>query len=85
MGPNREVPLSAGLDAAVHVRPYPGAPRGGDLGLIRLLDDGALVALVDAVGHGLIAYAAAQIAHRTLLATQHDRPDEILAELHEAL
>jgi len=85
MGPNREVPLSVELDAAVHVRPYAGSPRGGDLGVIRALDDGALVALVDAVGHGLTAYAAAQIARLTLLATQRDQPDEVLAELHEAL
>lgn len=85
MGANREVSLSAGLDAAVHVRPFPGAPRGGDLGVIRALDDGALIALVDALGHGLTAYAAAQIAHRTLLASELDGPSEILAELHEAL
>jgi hypothetical protein len=85
MGAHREVPLSAVLDAAVHVRPYPGQPRGGDLGVIRPLEDGALVALVDALGHGLTAYAAAQIAHKTLLGTRSEAPDVILAELHEAL
>jgi len=85
MGPNSEVPLSAGLDAAVFVRPFPGAPRGGDLGVIRRLDDGALIALVDAVGHGLSAYAAAQIARQILLSAERHRPDEVLAELHEAL
>ena len=73
------------LDAAVHVRPYPGAPRGGDFGIIRPLDEGVLLALVDAVGHGLTAYAAAQIALRTLHSTARETPDAILAELHEAL
>jgi len=85
MGTNREIPLNPGFDAAVYVRPYPGAPRGGDLGVIRALDDGALIALVDAVGHGLSAYAAAQIARRTLLSSEHDGPAEILGDLHEAL
>lgn len=85
MGADREVLLSAVLDAAVFVRPYPGFPRGGDLGVIRRLDDGALVALVDAVGHGLTAYGAAQIARRTLMATRSEAPETILAELHDAL
>lgn len=73
------------LDAAVHVRSYPGAPRGGDFGVIRPLDDGALLALVDATGHGLTAYAAARVARETLLQTPSDRPEAVLGELHEAL
>lgn len=81
----REVSESAVLDAAVYVRPYPGFPRGGDLGVIRPFDEGALVALIDALGHGFSAYSAARIAERTLLDTRSEAPDRILAELHEAL
>jgi len=85
VGADREVPLNAVLDAAVHVRPFPGFPRGGDLGVIRPLDDGALVALVDAVGHGLTAYSAAQIARHTLLTTNSEAPEVVLGELDTAL
>ena len=85
MGAHREVPLNAVLDAASFVRPYPGSPRGGDLGVIRPLEDGALVALVDALGHGLTAHAAAMVAHRSLLGTRSEEPAVILAELHQAL
>ena len=73
------------LEWAVHVRSYPGAPRGGDAGVVRPLDDGALVALIDATGHGLTAYAVAQVARRVLYGTKQDEPDAILLELDEAL
>jgi hypothetical protein len=73
------------LDAASFVRPYPGLPRGGDLGVIRELKEGALVALVDGLGHGLTAHAAAQAAHRALLATHSEEPAAVLLDLHEAL
>jgi len=85
MGADREISLTAVLDAAVHVRPYPGFPLGGDLGVIRPLDDGALVALVDAVGHGLTAYSAAQTARHTLMTTSSEAPEVVLAELDAAL
>lgn len=85
MGADREISLNAMLDAAVYVRPYPGLPLGGDLGVIRPFDDGALVALVDALGHGLTAYSAAQSARHALLTTTSQAPEVILAELDVAL
>jgi hypothetical protein len=50
------------LDHALHVRSYPGSPRGGDSGMVIPRPDGALVVLIDATGHGLSAYAIAQKA-----------------------
>jgi hypothetical protein len=85
LGADREVSLNAVLDAAFHVRPYPGFPLGGDLGVIRPLHDGALVALVDAVGHGLTAYSAAQIARQALMTTGSEAPEAVLGELDVAL
>jgi len=85
VGAHREVPLTAVLDAASFVRPYPGLPRGGDLAVIRELEDGAVVVLLDALGHGLTAHAAAQAAHRSLLAAPSEDPAAVLSELHEAL
>ena len=77
--------VNAELDWAVQIRSFPGAPRGGDAGVVRLLDDGALLTLLDASGHGLPAYAVAQTARKLLLQTASDQPEQVLAELHEAL
>jgi len=85
VGAHREVPLNAVLDAASFVRPHPGLPRGGDRAVVRELEDGALVVLLDALGHGLTAHAAAQAAHRALLAMHSEEPTVVLSDLHEAL
>ena len=69
----------------MHVRSYPGAPRGGDVGVIVLDECGALAALVDATGHGLTAYAVAQAARKILLQTSSREPDVVLQELDATL
>jgi hypothetical protein len=48
-------------------------------------EDGALVALIDATGHGLTAYAVAQTARKTLLQSSSREPDALLQELDAAL
>jgi hypothetical protein len=73
------------LEWAVHVRSYPGAPRGGDVGLVLPGQDGTLAALIDASGHGLTAYAVAQVARKTLLAIPDREPDAVLNKLDAAL
>jgi len=73
------------LEWSVHVRSYPGAPRGGDAGVVVPLDDGALVALIDASGHGLTAYAVAQTARKTLLHAMSSEPGAVLRALDAAL
>ena len=73
------------LDWTVLIRPYPGAPRGGDLGVVIPLEDGALAVLVDASGHGLAAYAVAQTARNTILESGSRDPAALLTELDAAL
>jgi hypothetical protein len=85
MRPCCEVGLRMELEWAVHIRSYPGAPRGGDVGVVLPNEDGALVALIDATGHGLTAYAVAQTARKTLLRASTREPDVILQELDTAL
>lgn len=70
--------LAMELDFAVHVRPYPGAPRGGDAGVVIPSGDGALAVLIDAAGHGLAAYVVAQKARETVYAHSDAEPDELL-------
>lgn len=73
------------LEWAVYVRSYPGAPRGGDVGVVVSREDGALAALIDASGHGLTAYAVAQTARKALLTASEHEPDAVLKMLDGAL
>lgn len=73
------------LEWAVYIRSYPGAPRGGDVGVVLPREDGTLAALVDATGHGLTAYAVAQTARKTLLTISDYEPDAVLETLDAAL
>ena len=73
------------FDWAVHVRPYPGAPRGGDWGAVLPTRDGALAVLVDAAGHGLAAYAVAQKARAAIYENQNSHPDALLLAIDHAL
>lgn len=73
------------LEWAVHVRSFPGSPRGGDLGVVLPTGDGAIAALVDATGHGLTAYAVAQTARKVLLGAAELEPDAVLHELDTIL
>lgn len=77
--------LAMELDWAVHVRPYPGAPRGGDSGIVIPAGDGALAVLIDAAGHGLAAYVVAQKAREAVYANPDAEPDELLLHLDARL
>lgn len=73
------------IEHKISIRPLSGMPRGGDMGVFIPLDDGALVALIDASGHGLAAYAVAQTARNTILDSTLHAPDVLLQELDDAL
>lgn len=77
--------LGMELDWAVHIRPYPGAPRGGDAGIVIPAPDGALAVLIDAAGHGLAAYVVALKARETVFAHPDAEPDELLVQLDARL
>ena len=40
------------LEAASYVRPMPGHHVGGDAAVVREVDDGMLISIVDVLGHG---------------------------------
>lgn len=77
--------LKLELDHAFCTRSYPGSPLGGDTCLIVPNDDGALIAVVDATGHGLGAYAIAQKARGVVQKHADRQPDALLLLLDEAL
>jgi len=73
------------VDWAVAARPLEGQAVCGDLHLVRSFDQGVLVAVVDGVGHGEQARAAARAAVE-ILERNADQPVTVLVKLcHEAL
>lgn len=69
----------------VAARPLPGQSASGDQHVVVPFDDGVLVAVIDGLGHGASAHAAAMAATRVLHAHAHEPLADILRRCHEAL
>lgn len=67
------------FDHAVAGRAHGGAEASGDLHMVRELDNGVLVAVVDGLGHG----HDAQVAARLAIATLEAGPDREITKLVE--
>jgi phosphoserine phosphatase RsbX len=67
------------LEYGLAERPLPGEQESGDLQVVQSLEHGALLAVIDGVGHGREAARAANTAAMVLL----DRPDDDLTTLLE--
>jgi serine phosphatase RsbU (regulator of sigma subunit) len=78
-----EIPPTIEYGVATFV--MPGSSRSGDLEVVRYYEGGALLAVVDGLGHGEDAFVAAQIA-KTVIETQATESVEALVRrCHEAL
>jgi len=73
------------LDWKVASRPLPGQRTSGDLHLVEEWPDGALVAVVDGVGHGEEAAFAARRATDTLRSHCHDPLVALFGRCHRAM
>jgi negative regulator of sigma-B (phosphoserine phosphatase) len=73
------------LDWSVATQPLAGETESGDDAVIALLDDGALVAAVDGLGHGSAAARAATVATELLREHAEEPLASLLARCHEAL
>jgi hypothetical protein len=73
--------MIAALEHAIKVQSFPGMPRGGDIGLLVPSEEGGLAALIDASGHGLVAYGVAVEARRVIAANA----EKSLADLFNLL
>lgn len=72
-------------DIGLRSRPVPGQHDGGDLALAVAVDDGVLLAMIDASGHGAFAKAAAeQVRARLEHADGSDLP-RLMQSCHESL
>jgi len=65
--------------------PLPGQAESGDLEFVATWDGGALLAVVDGLGHGEDALAAARTAVAALAADPRAEPDVLLRRSHAAL
>jgi len=65
--------------------PLEGGPESGDLYVVRPFDHGALVAVVDGLGHGSEAALAAKTAVATLEDYAHEPVISLLRRCHERL
>lgn len=73
------------IDWAVAERPMPGHLLSGDAGIVEPFDGGALVAVIDALGHGDDAAATARLAAETLREQPREAPDVLLDRCHRRL
>jgi phosphoserine phosphatase RsbX len=73
--------LSWGMAGA----PLSGQPTSGDRAVVVEFPSGALVAVIDGLGHGTGAYDAAIEAERVLLAAPYEPVDELMRQCHEKL
>lgn len=73
------------IAAAARIRPHRTERVSGDAVTLRWIDDHVLVALVDALGHGLSAAKIAERAQTTLRSTRSTDVRSIMAAVHDAL
>ena len=81
-GVERSTPL---WDIGLRARPAPGQHDGGDLALAIGLDDGVLLAMIDASGHGSFAKAAAEQVRSRLDRAEASELPKLLQACHESL
>jgi negative regulator of sigma-B (phosphoserine phosphatase) len=79
------LPSSACVEWAVASRTLPGEEHSGDLHLVAACPDGILAAVIDGLGHGKEAHAAAQAAVETISRTPGEPPIALIRRCHEAL
>lgn len=75
----------ATFDLAVARFVSPGQSDSGDLEAVRRHERGAVIAVIDGIGHGLEAAAAARIAHDIIAEDPQDSPIALVTRCHEAL
>jgi phosphoserine phosphatase RsbX len=63
----------------------PGQRESGDLEVVRHFDGGAVVAVIDGIGHGDEAAAAAGVAREIIARRPQDPPAALVMRCHEAL
>lgn len=79
------MPKATPLVFAVASQPYPGEVVSGDRALVLFTGKQVLVAVIDGLGHGPLAAAAADAAVTTLRAAPLQTPEVLMAACHQVL
>lgn len=77
--------LSVAIEWGVAGRPIPGESESGDNYVVKPLKNGAIVAVVDGLGHGPEAAASAKVAVNTLEANADESVISLVNRCHERL
>jgi len=72
-------------DVGLRARPAPGQRDGGDLAIAVAVDDGLLLAMIDASGHGSFAKAAAEQVRSCVERADSGELPRVLQSCHERL
>lgn len=73
------------LDSGLAGQPYPGEPESGDAALVIEFERGALIAVIDGLGHGPEAARASKRAIERLSENPARSPSELIAACDDAL
>jgi len=73
------------VECGISARPFPGEIDSGDMHLLASRPNGMLVAVVDGLGHGVDAAAAAHAAVDCLRQEPHQPPADLVRQCHSAL
>jgi negative regulator of sigma-B (phosphoserine phosphatase) len=73
------------VDYGIATRPFPGELESGDLYAVITRPYGAIIAVVDGLGHGYEAALAAKVAINTVTAQAHLPLVQVVKACHEAL
>jgi phosphoserine phosphatase RsbX len=73
------------VECGISARPIPGEIESGDLHLVVALTDGMLIAVIDGLGHGREAAAAARAAVDSLREAPHEALAVLMQRCHLAL
>ncbi len=73
------------IESGFFTMPLPGQDVSGDSHMIKSLKNGILIAVVDGLGHGYEAAAAAKIAIETLDTSADEQIIAMVRRCHEAL
>jgi serine phosphatase RsbU (regulator of sigma subunit) len=76
---------AATLDWGVASLPLPGEIESGDRCVVAPFDAGALVAVIDALGHGPEAAHAAEVAAKVLEGDAREKPNALFHRCHELM
>src|SRR5262245_1263061 len=73
------------VESATAATPLEGQLQSGDRGVVLPFDHGALVAVIDGLGHGLLACEAATTAEHVLVDSPDAPVDELMRRCHDKL